>query len=460
MKYRSVITLRLFTGLAFFLLFSTAFAQPSGEVWTLKRCLEYARENNITVRQVQLNSMNAKYDLIQSRADLFPTLNASAGHNFYFGLSFDPTSLKLQDQRYQSSSFGASSRFIIFNGLSNYYQVMANSYTYKAAQQDFQQAVDDVSLNIIQLYMQVLFAQERLEIVKQQVDVLSQQVERTGMLYDAGVVTRGDFLSIQSQLATQEVTQVNGENSLATAKLNLIQALNLPGMSMDIIIEKPDLSQFEVKEMDPTLTAENVFNTAITIRPNIKGKEYRLLGAKRTLAVIRGGYYPSLAFTASISTAFSELRKANPIDPLSPTIPFFDQLQQNNSQQLSFGLTVPIFNGLQTRMAVQKSKISVKQAEFDLLNEQLTLRNTIQQAYTDARAAYKVYISNTKNLEALEESFNYAKEKFEAKVINAVEFNDASTRYFNARTELLIAQYDYIFKTKVLDFYRGETLEF
>lgn len=457
MKMRfSVVLLSSFGGFLFSF-FQVVNAQ-TGDVWTLTKCLEHAKNNNITIQQVKLSTQNAKYDLTQSKAELFPTLNANLNHTFSFGLSFDITSFQQKSQQYQTSSYGLSSRFIIFNGLSNYNQISANSYNYKASQQDYQQAIDDVSLNLIQLYMQVLFAKERLAIVQQQVDVLKMQVERTKLLAEAGVLTKGDYLSIQSQLATQELTLVQGENALAQAKLSLIQALNLE--TMEIEIEKPDFSGVEIKELDQMITAEMVYNTAITTRPNILSRELKFLAAKKTLAVIRGGYYPVISFTASINTAYSELRKQDPFDPNSPTIPYFDQLQQNNSQQLSFGMSVPLFNGLATRMAVQKAKVSVKLAELNMLNEKFVLRNTIQQAYTDAKAAYKTYQANKLGLESLEEAYNYAKERYNAKLITAVELNDASTRYFNAKTELLIAQFDYIFKTKVLDFYRGVELGF
>lgn len=428
------------------------------EVWTLKRCLEYARENNITIQQVQLNGLNNKYALTQSRASLFPTVNGSLSHSFSFGLSFDPTSFQQKTQQYQTTSGVLSSRFIIFNGLSNYYDIMANSLLYKASSLDYQQAIDDVSLNIIQLYMQVLFAQERLEIVRQQVDILRQQVERSTILFDAGAITKSTLLGIQSQLATQEVTLVNGENAVAQTTLALAQALNLP--NTNIQVEKPDFSSVQVQPVGDGITAEMIYNTAITLRPNVKSSELKFLASKRQLASIRGGYYPTLAFTATISTAFSELRKQNPLDPNSPTIPFFDQLQQNNSQQLSFGMTIPIFNGLTTRMAVQRAKVSVKLAELDWQNQQMRLRNTIQQSYADAKAAYKTYMANLTSLESLREAYDYATERYNAGVINSVDYNDAATRFFNARTELLIAQYDYIFKTKVLDFYRGEPLGF
>lgn len=449
----------IFGGFALYLaiVFTHVYAQQA-QVWSLQKCIEHAREHNITVKKVQLSMESAKLNVTQSWAALAPTLNGSFAETFNFGLRFDPTTGLLNDQRFTTTSIAASSQFIVFNGLANYYTISQNKNNYKAAQYDFQQALDDISLNIANLYMQVLFAQERLEIVRQQVDLLKQQANRTKQLYEAGAVTQGALLSIEAQLATQELNLVNGENALTAAKLALIQALALD--EFDIQIEKPDFSKIPIEEFNESENAQSIYALAINTRPNILSREFRMKSARNGLAVARGSYYPQFAINTSVSTIFSGLLKQNPFDPNSPVVPFFEQLKRNNSQQISLGLNFPIFNGLQIRTAVQQAKLQYKNAELDLQAEQLTLKNTIQKAYADARAAFKSYEANKKNLQALEENYTYAKQRFEANVINSVDYNDAATRYFNARTELLIAQYDYIFKTKVLDFYKGKKIEF
>lgn len=454
MKSKTVVVLILLSRLLFP---AHLFAQAL-DIWSLERCLDHARENNIAIKKGELAVQSAKANVTQAWAGLFPSVNGSLSESFNFGLRFDPTTMLLNDQRYSTSAISASSQFIIFNGLANYYSISQAKHNYKASQYDIQQVIEDVSLNIVNLYMQVLFAQDRLDIVTQQVGLLQQQVERTHLMYEAGSVNKSTLLSIEAQLATQELTKVNGENALAKAKLALIQLLNLDGF--DIQIEKPDFSSVRMDEFNESETAQSIYLTALTIRPNILGKEYRAKAARKALIVARGSYYPQLTFNASISTIYSGLLKQNPLDPNSPVLSFFDQMQRNNAQQLSFGLNIPLFNGLQVRTAVKQSKLSYQNALLDLQNEQQTLRNTIQQVWADARAAFKTYEANLKNLSALEENYQYAQQRFEANMINSVDFNDASIRFFNARTELLISQYDYIFKTKVLDFYKGKKIQF
>lgn len=428
------------------------------EVWTLNKCITYAKDNNISVQQLQLNSLSNKYSITQSWAELFPSVNASAGHTFNYGLSFDNNSGILQDNGYQNSFYAVQARWTIFNGLSNYYKIMATKHEYNASLYDWEQAINDVQLNIASTYLQVLFAQERLEIIKQQLDASKVQVDRNYLLYTEGAITKGDYLLSKSQQSTLELNKVNAENVLMQAKLSLIQSLNL--QQDDIQIEKPDLSKIKITEMSESENITSIYEKSLTFLPMIKSKEESILAFRKRLSMARGAYYPSLSLNATFSTSFSELRKVNPFDPNSPTIDYGEQLRQNNARQFSFSLQIPIFNGLSVRTNVKQVKIQLKNAELNLQNEKFKLKNTIQKAFIDAKAAYNTYNANLMNLEALEEAYNYAKDKYEVRAINNVEYNDAANRYFNAKTELLIAQYDYILKTKVLDFYKGNKIEF
>ncbi len=441
------------------ILFSTTtlFAQ-NNSVWSIQQCVDYALENNISIKQLKNNAESSKYRLIASKAELAPTLNGNVSHNSSWGLQFDPSTLVLQNSYYQTANITASSRFIIFNGLANYYTISQNKFTHEADLLDFEQAKDDVTLNIIQLYFQVLFAQERLKVLEEQIKTLEIQEERNRILNEAGSITKSDYLSIKSQLATQQVTFINGQNALVEAMLQLTQALNLE--ITQIQIAPIDFEKLIVEEINNDVQPENIIQFAFNNRPLIKAFEKRIESAKRGLFASRGYYVPSIAMNASVGTLFTGNRKENPLDPNSPIMAFGEQLRQNNSQQLSFGMSVPIFNGLQTRTQVQLAKITLFNSELNLQNEKLKLRNTIQKVYTDAKSAYNVYIANKTSLESLEEAYNYAVEKYQVKAINAFEFNDAATRYFNAKTELLIATFDYVFKKKVLDFYNGKTIRF
>lgn len=436
---------------------NTLIAQNAKE-WTIQNCVDYALENNISIKQIQNNALISKYRLIASKADLAPTLNGNVSHTSSWGLQFDPSTLVLQNSYYQTANISASSRFIIFNGLANYYTISQNKFAHQADLLDFEQAKDDITLNIIQLYFQVLFAQERIKVLEEQIKTLEIQEERSRILNEAGSITKSEYLSIKSQLATQQVTLINGRNAFNDAMLQLTQALNLETTSIQIA--PIDFEKLIVEEINNEINPDQVIQYAYSNRPVIKAFEKRIESAKRGLFAARGFYFPSIVMNASVGTLFTGNRKTNPLDPNSPVMPFGEQLRQNNSQQLTFGMSIPILNGLQTRMQVQQAKITLYNSELNLQNEKLKLRNTIQKVYTDAIAAYNVYIANKTSLESLEEAYQYAVEKYQVKAINAFEFNDAATRYFNAKTELLIATFDYVFKKKVLDFYQGKPIRF
>lgn len=435
----------------------TIYSQTNS-VWTVQNCVDYALENNISIKQIQNNAQISKYRLIASKADLAPTLNGSIGHTSSWGLQFDPSSLVLQNAYYQTANASASSRFIIFNGLANYYTISQNKFTHQADLLDFEQAKDDITLNIIQMYFQVLFAQERIKVLEEQIKTLQIQEERSSILYQAGSITKSDYLSIKSQLATQQVTLINGQNAAIEAMLQLTQSLNLE--TTHIQIAPIDFDKLIVEEMGNDVNPDQIIQFAFNNRPVIKASEKRIESAKRGLFASRGLYFPSIVMNASVGTIYSGNRKVNPLDPNSPIVAFGEQLKQNNSQQLSFGMNIPVFNGLQTRMQVQQAKITLLNAELNLQSEKLKLRNTIQKVYTDAKAAYNVYSANKISLESLEEAYQYAVEKYQVNAINAFEFNDAATKYFNAKTESLIATFDYVFKKKVLDFYNGKNIRF
>jgi outer membrane protein len=450
---------KMCNALVCFLLFVSGFTALSGQTtWSLKACLEHAEKNSIPVRQIQLQVMQSRAGLTQSWAALAPTLSINSSHSTNFGLRFDPTSGVLQDDKFQSFSSGVNSNFVVFNGLSNYKAIAQSRASYKGDIESLEQALDDLYLNVTDLFMQVMFAEERLGIAEKQVELIEAEENRTRILFEAGALVKGDYLTIKAQAANQEVQRVAAENAVRFAKLALAQALMLP--DGDITIEHPSLDNIPITSWSSLPGVEVIYQKALGERPVIRAAEWRVQASQFGLGAARGSYYPSIGLNMGISTIFSELRKSNPFDPNSPPIPFWDQMRQNRGQQFSFALNVPIFNGLSTRTSVQQARIAVENAELALLEQRQRLRNQIQQAANDAFASLKTLEANQKNLEALEEAFGYASDRFAAQAINAFQYNDAAGRLFAARAETLIARYDYVFKTLVLEFYLGRKFSF
>jgi len=435
---------------------SACYAQ-SQEVWTLQRCLEHARENNISLKQVQLRVDEARAGFHQAWAQMLPTANISSDFSENYGLSFDPNSLTLQNDNYSTFFTGASTNLIVFGGLQRYYGLRSAINTKEAADLDFQQALDDMYLNVADLFLQTVFAQERAQIAEKQVQLMQTQCNRTKVLYESGALNKGEWLLLEAQRSTQEIQAVRANNALVLAKLALSQAMNLPSpdLALDTAETLKMLRQVSSKTA-ANLSPDQLYQTAQGQRPGLQAAEARVTAGRQSLWATRGSYFPSLSAGARINTVYSGLRKQNPLDPTSPPIPFLDQVRLNNSQTLNLSLSIPVFNGLGVRTAVQRARLSLIGAELSLEQERQTLRNTIYRSWADAQAAEKSLEANRKNVEALRLSFSYVQSRFEAQAANAFELNDATTKLFNAEAEFVIAQFDALFKHLVLEFYQGQ----
>lgn len=442
--------------LCFFLLFTAEV--NAQKAWTLSDCIAHAEANNISLQQVKLQVDQARYGYIQSWAALLPTINLNASQSFNFGLKFDLTSGILQNQKFESFSTGASSNFVIFNGLSNYYNISQNKASWEAEKLGFRQAVDDLFLNITDLFMQVMFAEDRMKIAEKQLEQLRAQEQRTQILYEAGSLVKGEYLSIRAQAASQDVQYITAQNAYNMARLALAQALMVNPETL--VLSYPNLESMDVPDPAALPRPAALVAEVLPQRPGVQAAEFRKKASLYGLKAARGNYYPTIGLNASASSIYSGLRKQNPLDPNSLPIPFDQQLKENFGQQFSFTLSMPILNGLSTRTSVQNAKIGLARAELNVLEQEMQLRNTIERAYADAMAAYKTWQASLVNLEALDEARQYAEDKFSVQAINALQYNDALTKFYQARTEMLIAKYDYFFKSLILEFYRGNRYTF
>lgn len=463
-----------------FLVFCFGFNASAQEEWSLSKCIEYALQNNIQVKQSLLSAELAKDNYEQSIANLLPSLNAGASHSYNWGQRIDPFTNQFATNRVRSNNFGLSSSVTLFSGLQLNNSLKQNNLDYLASKYDVEKMQNDIALNIATAYLQILFAQELLEVAKNQLLITQQQLERTNKLVAAGVLPEGNLLDLQAQISSDELQIVTAENQLDLAYLNLKQMMDFKG-AQEFKIVKPNIVDIPADAL-AALNPEQIFNTAIGSQPEIKSAETQILSADKSLAVAKGGMSPSLTVTGSIGTGYSGLSKtvtdvtigdptvigvtadstlvygSPSTDITTITTPFSDQLDQNFNQNLSFNLNIPIFNGWQNRTAIARAKINRQNSELSLEAAKNQLRYTIQQAHADAKAALKQYNASLKTVEALIQSLEYAQKRFDVGVLNATDFNETKTRLASAQSDMLRAKYDYIFKLKVLDFYQGKPI--
>ncbi|MCF8379802.1 MAG: TolC family protein [Bacteroidales bacterium] len=437
--------------------FSISAISYSQEPWSLQKCVDYALENNIQIKQSKLNTEYNENLLNQSKSNRLPNLNASIGHGISFGQALDPTTYEFtQDQTVNSVNPGINSTITVFNGFQLKNTIERNRFNLLSSIQDHEKLKNDISLNIAAQYLQILFNEELLNVAKEQLEVTSAQVNRSSILVNAGSVAKGDLLQIQAQEAADELTVISAENNLQLSYLTLSQLLELDS-SEDFKIVIPEIKSISEEQLLETV--EQIFPEALEILPQIKGADNKLKSAEKSLDIAKGSQMPRISISGSYGSGYSDSRQRIILPgPTYEDYPFLDQLSDYRSFSIYTTLSIPIFNNFSAKNGIKNARINVENYTLEVENQKNILYKEIQQAYADALAALKQYRASEKALVSMEEAFKYTREKYEVGLLNAVDFNIAQSQLVLTRSELLRAKYDYIFKTSILHFYKGEPL--
>lgn len=433
------------------LLFFLPAVSFSQETWSLEKCIEYALTNNLQIKQSRLDMEIADENVLQSKGQFLPSVNGNAYHQFNYGRTIDPYTNQFATDWVQSSNFSIGADLVLFNGLQNYRNYQQNKYALEASRSGLKSTEYDIILSITQAYMEILFTIENLKVAYSQVATTEQQVERTRKLVNAGSSAQSDLLDIEAQLANEELNVVDLENQQSISYLNLLQLLQLSGET-DFAIETPDSTSTVPEQLPPS--PEGIIGIALSSYPSLQQAEYQKLNAESYLRLTRGGYSPTLSLSGRIATGYSGIRT---YDFSTEVMTFGDQFDVNLNRTIGFNLTVPIFNRFTTYTNVGKAKIQLEQANTAFEQEEQRIRQTIEQAYADAKAAYKRYYATEKSMRALEMSFNYAEKRFDVGAINAVDYTVAKNNLTQAQADLIRAKYEYRFRFLILQLYKGET---
>jgi outer membrane protein len=429
------------------------------KVWSLVDCITYAIDNNIQIKQQVIQTEFQKNSLDLAKFKLLPTLNGSASQNYSFGRALDQTTYQFTNhQKVQSNNFYLGGNLNIFNGLQNYNTIKMNQYQLLAGEQDLQGIKDNIALTVALDYLQILLNKELVAANGNQLQITLQQIEKTKKLVDAGSSARGNLLQIEAQAAQEELQLINIKNQLDLSYLNITQLLELQTpVGFEIVV--PEISVDSNAIISGNI--DEIFSVAQGTRPEVKSSELNLNASEYGLKVSRGGRSPRLSMNSSFSTGYSDIRKKinglDPVtlEPLYGTYSFADQVNDNISWGIGITLNIPILNGWQVNKNISNSKLSVQSSRYTLEGTKKTLYKNIQQAYSDAVAALKKYNAGKKAVTYTEESFRYTEQKFNVGLVTPVDYNVAKTQLLKAQSDLAQSKYEYIFKTKVLDFYKG-----
>lgn len=450
-------------------------------MWTLKELIDYAIANNLSVKRGTYGVKSSEITLLQSKMAMAPSLNANGNYGISWGRTIDPTTNNFTENKIENSNLGANANILLWNGFRLFYGLKQSQVDLEAANEDLLRARNDVILNVINLYLNVVFNKELLAVAQYQLRSTQEQLDRTRKLSDAGAVPIGDVLNLEAQLATNEVNLVQRENSLTLSLLQLKQALQLPGTTpMDVEIPQIDITEAAVLAK----SSEEIFETALMAMPEIRGAELRQKSSDYAWRSARGNLYPRISLTGSYSTVYSDQRQQffpdggtsnreigfvqgtnTPVLTTTPTGQFSvpsigDQYSDNRGRSLGLNIQIPIFNGFATRSTLNRAAINRQLADITLLETKNTLRQTVETAYNNAIAASKTYQSTEKQVRARDEAFRMAKQRYNLGGVNFVDYQVAENNLFQAQSDLLRAKYDLIFRKKLLDFYQGLPLEF
>ncbi|MEO0311113.1 MAG: hypothetical protein RIQ89_770 [Bacteroidota bacterium] len=450
--------------------------------WTVKQCIDHAMQNNIQVKLNQLNEESNQLTVSQNYASFLPDINLNAGQSAFFGRSIDPYTNQITQSAVTNDNASLNGSILLFNGLQLHNQLKQSKYTYLSAKQDLQKIKNDIALNIITAYLQILYNRDLYRTAELQLQATSEQRKRTQRMFELDEVNKSTWLNIDAQHANEELNLINAKNQADQALLNLRQLLELdPSLPFDIVTPAIMLPSADLMGVD----ANAVYLQALTNQPDIKGSELRIQAASSGLAAARGARMPRLSLNGGVNTSYSSSAKqidrivfGNPEqigitqsgDQVFSIIPsstvtlktksFSDQLDENLSRNYGLQLSIPILNGRGIHTNIKRQKLAVEQANLNLKSAQLTLRKNVEQAVNDAKAAYLKYVAASKSALANKEAFNVDEKKFELQLIANYDYLISKNNLIRSEVNLLQAKYDYLFKAKLVDFYAGKSLEF
>jgi len=430
-------------------LFLGVIAQAQNKKWTLLECVNYALENNISIKQSDLDVDLADIDKKQASSNFLPNLNSNVSYNINTGANINPATNQFENNTFKSASSGLNSSINIFSGLSNWKTLQRAKINKIASEYRLEKMKDDISLIVANSFLQILANREQLKVLQSQNKLTKENLENTQELVNAGVLPQGDLLEIRATDATQAQQIIAAENALFLSKLGLAQTLQIKDYeSFDIADDDYGLVPADILDKD----ASEIVAKAKEEVNDIKIAQTSFELAQKDLELARTSYYPTLSGFLGYNTRWASTQ----IDPLTGgDIPFIDQLYIFDGTSVGLQLNVPIFNRFNVRNNVKRSKVNVERLKYQLEQTEIDLESTVYQAYNDAKNSKKAYEAALQTEEARRLAFEYAKERYDVGLSNAFDFNQSRATYENSQSDVVRTKYDYIFRLKILEFYFG-----
>jgi len=450
---------------------------------SLSQAVDIALLHNLTVKSYEVSLKNAELSYQQAKFNQLPSLGGNINQAASFGRSLNPFTNGFDSRNINFNNVGLNANVLIFNGGQLKNTVLQNEFALKATQQDLQSMRENIALQVVLSYLSILNAEDQLSIAKAQTEITKLQIDRTQKLVSAGTLPLSNVLDLKAQLANEESNVVSFQSSLDINKLTLQQLLN------DSSIQAFDLQRIQVpvpssKAYD--VSVNEVYAKALEIQPLVRAADFRVQGAAKSVDVAKAFRLPTLSMSGSWSANQSNALRTiellgtqtvnlgsvaigginYPVSTTQPkygegaTVGYFDQLNNTQNKVISLNLNIPIFAKYANRTRIMQAGLQKENAEIEAERARLTLRQNIEQAYVNMLNAANKYEASAQQVSALEESFRASESRFNAGTIDFVSYNLQKTNLDKARLGLIQVKYDYVFRTKILDFYQGKSLTF
>ncbi len=454
----------------------SGFSQDSTKYLTIKQCVDLAIKNNLLVQQSEITLETNGVTFKQAKDNLLPQISGTVSQGNNYGRSVNSTNNTYVDQQNSSGTYSLNGNLLIFNGLQLQNAIKQNALFYHASKMDLQQQKDNITLSVLNAYLTVLSSQEALDIAIRQASVDSAQVARLEIQNEQGAIPPATLSDLQGQYATDEVTVVNAVNALETAKVTLFSYLNVP-YQKDAVYEMINMSA-DISDLNSS--SDSIYQAALQIIPTIKANDLRVQSFQKSIAVARGKMWPSLYFYGNLNSNYTSIATntipnslpiagntgefvtigPNTYDVQANGYPsektaFIDQVKNNRFQSIGLQLNIPILNYLSLRNNVKTAKLNYENARVISTSSHYQLQQMVEQAWQNLKAAYGQYKGYVAQVQAYGESFRTAEIRFNEGVLTSVDYVIAKNNVDRANLNLVAARYNYIFRTKILEYYQG-----
>jgi outer membrane protein len=422
------------------LLFLTVAGQSQKTPWTFQQCLDTALKRNISVNQTVLANELNKISLEQSRANRIPSLSASAGESFNIGNNVNTSTNQYVVGTFHSGNYSLSSTYNLFNGLQNNNTIKQYKLNIEAGKYNIENAKNAVILSVTTGYLQMLLQYEIVRTAQSLLAADSVQVDRIQKQLNVGKSAEGDLLLIKSQLATDYVTYVNADIQLDLDRVTLMQLMQIPVKdTFDVEVPK-----FTEPGLDLLQSKEVIYKKALAVMPQIQAASLNTASSQMAIKIATGARWPRLTFSAAMSEG----------------VPWYTQVYENAGQALNLGLSIPIYSNRSLQSSIERAQVNSRTAALNELNTQQTLRMNIEQTYASLKAAAKSYEAGKIQLSSTEMAYRNAEKKYNVGVMSTTDYLIQKNNYVLSVSSLIQEKYNFIFQSKILDFYQGKTITF